>query len=52
MIGLDEETLKQIDKDLEEDFAAVRAKMKEVIAKLPKFVTLKQAQDQINKFNE
>jgi len=52
MIGLDEETLKQIDKDLEEDFAPVRAKMQEILARLPKFITLKEAQDQINKFNE
>jgi Mg/Co/Ni transporter MgtE len=52
MIGLDEETLKSIDEQLEYDFASVRAKMQEVLARLPKFITLKQAHDQINKFNE
>jgi len=51
MIGLDDETLKSIDQQLEHDFASVRAKMKEVIAKLPKFITLKQAQEQINNFH-
>ncbi len=50
MIGLDNETLKRIDEQLEQDFASVRLRMKEVIAKLPKLITLKQAQEQINKF--
>lgn len=51
MIGLDEETLKSIDEQLEYDFASVRARIKEVIAKLPKLITLKQAQEQINNFH-
>ena len=48
LCGIDEKSLKEI----ERDFAPVRARIQACLDKQPKFITLKQAQEQINKFNE
>jgi len=50
MIGLDEETLKRIEEDLERDFAPVRERIQKALNKVPKLITFKEAQEQINKF--
>jgi hypothetical protein len=48
LCGINKDSLKEI----ERDFTPVRARIQACLDKQPKFVTLKQAQKQINKFNE